>query len=135
MEKTLDFETVDEEVEFWESHSSADYWQDMEKVEFNVDLHRNLLHPKLIFLTQQPAQCPRCRHALEETIIHYVTWDNGHPVMIRDVPALRCPVNGHEYMLEKTLDQVEQLLALEKTQKLRPTEILPVPVFHLGMAA
>jgi len=135
MEKTLDFETLDEEVEFWESHSSADYWEDMEKVDFDVDLHRNLLHPKLVFITDQPTQCPRCHHDLEETVIPYVTWDNGHLVIIRDVPVLRCRANGHEYMLEKTLDQVEQLLNLEKTQKLRPAEMLHVPVFKLGMAA
>jgi hypothetical protein len=135
MKKTLDFETLDEEVEFWESHSSADYWNDMERVEFDVDLHRNLLHPKLVFLADHPAQCPRCHHDLEETIIQYVTFDNGHLVIIRDVPVLRCQANGHEYMLEKTLDQVEQLLNLEKTQKLRPDEMLHVPVFKLGMAA
>ncbi len=65
MTKPLDFETVDEEVEFLESHSTADYWDDMEKVEFEVDLRRNLLHPKLVFIADQPAQCPRCHHAWE----------------------------------------------------------------------
>jgi YgiT-type zinc finger domain-containing protein len=135
MAKPLEFETVDEEVEFWESHSTADYWDDMEKVEFEADLHRNLLHPKLVFIADQPTQCPRCHHDLEETAIQYVTLHDGRLVMIRDVPALRCRVNGHEYILEKTLDQVEQVLTLEKTQKLRPTEMLHVPVFKLGMAA
>ncbi len=36
MAKTLDFETLEEEVEFWETHSTADYWDDMEIVEFDV---------------------------------------------------------------------------------------------------
>lgn len=135
MAKTPDFETLEEEVEFWETHSSADYWDEMEKVEFNIDLHRNLLHPKLIFISDQPTQCPRCKQDLEKTEIQYVTWHNGHLVIIRDVPMLRCRVNGHEYMLEKTLDQVEQLLNLEKTQKLRPTETIHVPVFRLEVAA
>ncbi|NUO79895.1 YgiT-type zinc finger protein [candidate division KSB1 bacterium] len=135
MAKPLEFETVDEEVEFWESHSTADYWDDMEKVEFEVDLHRNLLHPKLVFLADQPTKCPRCHHDLEETTIQYVTLRDGRLVMIRDVPALRCRVNGHEYMLENTLDQIEQVLNLEQTQKLRPVEMLHVPVFKLGMAA
>jgi len=135
MEKTLDFETVDEEVEFWESHDSADYWEDMEKVEFDVKLHRNLLHPKLIFITEQPSKCPRCKQDLEETEINYVTLHNGHLLMIRDVPVLRCRANGHEYMLEKTLDQIEQLLNLEKTRKPHPAEMIHVPVFKLEMAA
>ncbi len=135
MAKPLEFETVDEEVAFWETHSTADYWDDMEKVEFDVDRHRNLLHPKLVFIADQPAQCPRCRHDLEETVIQYAVLHDGRLVMIRDVPALRCRVNGHEYMLEKTLDQIEQVLALEKAQKLRPEEMLRVPVFKLGIAA
>jgi len=135
MEKTLDFESVDEEVEFWESHSTADYWDHMEKVAFEVDLHRNLLHPKLIFIADEPSHCPRCHHALDDTAIQYVTWHNGHLVIIRDVPALRCRVNGHEYMLEQTLDRVERLLSLETTQKLQPAEMIRVPVFNLEMAA
>ncbi len=135
MAKPLEFETIEEEVEFWESHSTADYWDDMEKVEFEVDLHRNLLHPKLVFLSDQPTQCPRCHNDLEETVIQHVTLHDGRLVIIRDVPALRCRVNTHEYMLEKTLDQIEQVLNLEKTQKLPPAEMLHVPVFKLGMAA
>jgi hypothetical protein len=135
MAETPDFKTLDEEVEFWESHDSADYWKDMDEVEFEVDLHRNLLHPKLVFLTDRPTQCPRCQHDLEDTVIQYVTWSNGHLVVIRDVPMLRCRANGHEFMLEQTLDQVEQLLNQEKAQKLQPTETIHVPVFRLEMAA
>jgi len=135
MTETPDFKTLDEEVEFWQSHDSADYWEAMEKVEFNVELQQNLLHPKLVFLTDRPTQCPRCQHDLEDTVIQYVTWNNGHPVIIRDVPVLRCRVNGHEYMLEQILDQVEQLLSLEKTQKLQPAETIHVPVFKLEIAA
>lgn len=135
MAKIPEFETVDEEVEFWETHSTADYWDGMEKAAFEVDRHRNLLHPKLIFLADQPTRCPRCQNEVDDVVIQYVTVQNGRLVMIRDVPALRCRVNGHEYMLEKTLDQVEQVLTLEKMQKLRPAEMLHVPVFKLGVAA
>jgi len=134
MPKAPDFKNLEEEVEFWESHDSAEYWKDMEKVEFDVNLHQNLLHPKLIFLAEKPAHCPRCQSELEDKIIQYVTLQNGHLVVIRDVPALRCQVNGHEYMLEKILDQIEQLLKLEKTQKLQPSETMNVPVFKLEMA-
>jgi len=51
------------------------------------------------------------------------------------VPVLRCRDNGHECMLEKTLDQVEQLLNLEKTRELEPAETIHVPVFKLEMVA
>jgi len=42
-----DFKTLDEAVEFWETHDSADYWADVEEVTFEVDRHRNLLHPRM----------------------------------------------------------------------------------------
>ncbi len=132
MAKIPDFKTLDEAVEFWETHDSADYWEGMEEAAFEVDLQRNLLHPRLIVLTHRPERCPRCQHELEDIVIEYVTWSNGHLIMIRDVPALRCRANGHEYILEKTLDRIEKLMRLERTQKIQPTGTLQVPVFDLG---
>ena len=98
MEKIPDFKALDEAVEFWESHDSTDYLDDMEEVEFEVDLHQNLLHPKLVVLTHRPNRCPRCRHDLDNIMIEYITWNKGHLLIIRDVPTLRCRVNGHEYI-------------------------------------
>jgi hypothetical protein len=129
MIKISDFKNLGEAVEFWESHDSADYWKDMEEVKFEVNLLRNLLHPKLVILTHQPKLCPRCQQELDNIVIEYVARNNGHFIVIRDVPALRCRTNGHEYILEETLDRVERLLDLEKTQNLQPTEMLQVPVF------
>jgi YgiT-type zinc finger domain-containing protein len=135
MAKIPDFKTLDEEVEFWEAHDSADYWEDMEEVTFEVALRKNFLYPKLIVLTHRPEYCPRCQHDLHDTVIEYVARNNGRLLVIRDVPALRCPANGHEYILEKTLDDVERLLDLEKTRKLQPSETIQVPVFSLKMTA
>jgi YgiT-type zinc finger domain-containing protein len=134
MTKIPDFKTLDEAVEFWETHDSTGYWKDMEEVTFEVDLRRNLLHPRLVILAYRPEHCPRCQQDVEDIVIEYVTLDNGKLLVIRDVPALRC-TNGHEYILEETLDKVEQLLELEKVEKLQPTETLSVPVFSLKMAA
>jgi hypothetical protein len=135
MAKIPDFKTLDEEVGFWEAHDSADYWEDMEEVTFEVALRKNFLHPKLIVLTHRPEYCPRCQHDLHDTVIEYVARNNDHLLVIRDVPALRCRAHGHEYILEKTLDDVERLLDLEKTRKLQPSETIQVPVFSLKMTA
>jgi YgiT-type zinc finger domain-containing protein len=134
MTKIPEFKTLDEAVEFWESHDSAEYWDTMEDVEFEVDLHRNLVYPKLTILTYRPEQCPRCHSMLEDIIVEYVTWDKEHLVVIRDVPALRCQMGKHEYILERTYDDIEHLLAIETMQKLQPAEIIQVPVFSLKMA-
>lgn len=135
MTKIPDFKTLEEAIGFWETHDSADYWKDMEEVTFEVELQKNLLHPKLIVLAYRPECCPRCRHNLDDTVIEYVVSSNGHLLMIRDVPAFRCRANGHEYILEKTLDDIEHVLDLEKTSRLQPTEMIQVPVFSLEMTA
>jgi YgiT-type zinc finger domain-containing protein len=107
----------------------------MEEVTFEVELHCHLLHPKLTILAYRPKRCPRCRQNLADIVIEYIARDNDRLIIIRDVPALRCQVNGHEYILEETLDKVEQLLKLEKTHGVQPTESLNVPVFSLKKAA
>ncbi len=135
MAQLPDFQTLDEEIAFWESQDSSAYCKNMEEVTLEVDLHQNLLHPKIVVLTEQPEHCPRCRNDLEGVVIRYVAWKNGEIVVIRDVPALRCQARGHEYILESTLDRIERLFDLEKTQKLKPAETIHVPVFSLNIAA
>jgi len=127
-----DFKTLDEAVEFWETHDSADYSAELEEVTFDVDLHQNLLHPRLAILTHRPEHCPRCQRELEEVTIESVLWNKGHLWVFRDVPALRC-LNGHEYVLEKTLDRIEGLLNPENTQQVQPTDMIRVPVFSLRL--
>ena len=68
-------------------------------------------------------------------MIEYVTLIEGRLLVIRDVPALRCPGSGKKYILERTLDKVEQLLTLEKEAKVQPSEMLQVPVFSLNVGA
>ena len=114
MARIPDFKTLEEEVEFWETHDSANYRAELEEATFDVDLHQNLLHPRLVILTHRPEHCPRCQRGLEEVTIESVLWNKGHLWVFRDVPALRC-LNGHEYILEKTLDRIEGLLNPEKT--------------------
>ncbi|MBI3762481.1 MAG: hypothetical protein HY260_11550 [Chloroflexi bacterium] len=49
--------------------------------------------------------------------------------------ALKCKVNGHEYVLEAVLDQIEHLFELEKNHQLKPTAMMEVPVFSLKTVA
>ncbi len=36
------FESADEAGEFWDTHSAADYWDEMEEVEMEFDLQRRV---------------------------------------------------------------------------------------------
>jgi hypothetical protein len=134
MAKIPDFETLDEAVEFWESHDTADYWEELEEVPFEVDLHKNLLYPDLIVLSHRPEHCLGSEGDFEEIIIEYVTLADGHLLVIRDVPALQCRGSSKKYILEETLSKVEQLLALGKEAKVQPNELLEVPVFSFKSA-
>lgn len=135
MEKIPEFETLDEAVEFWESHDTADYWEELEEVRFEVDLYQNLLHPDLMVLTHRPEHCPGSEQYFEDIWIEYVTLADRRLLVIRDVPVLLCRESGKKYILEETLDKVEQLFALEKEAKVQPSEVLEVPVFSLKAAA
>jgi YgiT-type zinc finger domain-containing protein len=132
MAKLPDFRTPEQAIEFWETHNAADYLDETQEVQIAVNLQRNLLHPRLTILTHRPQQCPRCKSDLEESSIEYVTRNEGHLIVIRDVPILRCRANKHEYLLEATLDAIERLLTLDKTHQAKAIEEVKVPVFSLS---
>ncbi len=56
-------------------------------------------------------------------------------VVVRDVPALHCLAQGHDFLLEETLDRLEALIELERTEQVQPEEMLQVPVFQLRKTA
>jgi YgiT-type zinc finger domain-containing protein len=131
MAKIPEFNNLDEAVEFWESHDTVDYWDNMEDVTFEVALYKNLLYPDLTVLTHRPAHCPGSQEDFEEIVIEYVTIANERLLVIRDVPVLQCQKSGKKYILEETLSKIEYLLTLEKEEKVSPGETLSVPVFSL----
>lgn len=135
MTKLPDFNSVDEEVKFWEEHDSAEYWEELEESDFEVELRSNLLHPRLAVLANEPEGSAGESLALEPITIEYVTQHNGHLIIIREVPAYYSAPAGREYILEETLDQIERLLELEQTDKVKPVDTVQVPVFDLEMAA
>lgn len=135
MAKLPDFNSVDEEIKFWEKHDSAEYWEELEESDFEVDLHSNLLHPRLVVLAHEPEGSYGESLKLEPIVIEYVTQHDGRLVIIRDVPAYYSATTGREYILEAKLDQIERLLELEQTNKVKPVDTLQVPVFDLEMAA
>lgn len=133
MAKTPEFKTVAEEVAFWETHSTANYWDESEEVHFEVELHKNLLKPNPLILTEKPAHCPQCQQPLADTTIEYLTQNQGHLVSIRDVPVCQCP-NGHTYIIAEKFDLLVDLLEQEKQHQVKPVEMLHVPVFQLQPA-
>lgn len=134
MPKAAGFVNINDMVELWESHDSAEYWPDTGTVAIDVKMRRNIFHQKMLILRERPERCPRCQSELEEIPIEYVVENTGHLVVIREVPALRCHKHRHEYMPEHTFDHIENLLAREIMNQAQPAEMLHVPVFDLNTA-
>ncbi|MCL4867374.1 MAG: BrnA antitoxin family protein [Anaerolineae bacterium] len=130
MSKLPEFKTIAEEVAFWESHSTADYWDESEIVHFDVDVYHNLLGDDPTILLEKSDYCPRCQQSLVHVSLEYLTQNHGHLVSVRDVPAYQCD-KGHIYMMAETFDLLLDLLEKENQQRIIPVEILHVPVFHL----
>lgn len=128
------FQTIDEAVSFWETHDSADFWDEMDEVDIDVELRRNLLGARAVILAYRPDSCPRCGQSLDETEIDYLIEDRGRLLMIRELPAMRCAGDGHLFILEETFDKLERLIDLEKQNKIKPAATLTIPVygFHVG---
>ncbi len=122
-------------AEKWDDRGTAEDLEASEEVDFEVDLRRNLLHPRLVTLTHRPGVCPRCTGELRDVTIEYMTSDGHRLLVIRDVPALHCERHGHEFLLEETLDRLESLIELEQAERVPPDETLNIPVFHLRKTA
>ncbi len=51
--------------------------------------------------------CVHCGADLENRIINWVEYVNGHKLEVPDVPAMVCPKCGEQYIHEKVLKQIE----------------------------
>lgn len=132
MKNVPNFQTIDEAVSFWERHDSADFWDEMEEIEFEVQLPHNLLGGHPIVLAHRPQNCPRCGQEFEDVQIEYLVNDSGQLLVVRDLPVLRCRDNGHMFVLEETVDRLEQLMTIEGRNQRKPVSSLTIPVYEFA---
>lgn len=132
MKNIPNFQTIDEAVSFWETNDSADFWDEMEEVEFDVELRQNILGAQPIVLAFRPQNCPQCGQEFEDVQIEYLVNDSGRLLMVRDLPVLRCQGNGHLFVLEETIDRLEQLMTLEGRNQIKPVSSLTIPVYEFA---
>jgi hypothetical protein len=106
--------TREEEAEFWKTHSSADYWDDMEDVELKV-------HPRIKSPRNLSPRCPVCDEVL---LTCYVDLDVAHGrLTLHKVHQLYCP-KGH---VTKLAPQAEKIVkAIEAVLELQPEAELQV---------
>lgn len=79
--------------------------------------------------------CPICGSRMVEKVIDYSDWNNGHLLVVREVPVRECEANGHRFLQARVARSLERLFEADRRGQLKPIEIMEVPVVKLDMAA
>jgi YgiT-type zinc finger domain-containing protein len=78
--------------------------------------------------------CPICGSEIVEKIIDYSDWNDGHLLIIREVPVRECVANGHRFFPAKVARSLERLFEADRRGQLTPIDIMEVPVVKLDSA-
>ena len=79
--------------------------------------------------------CPICGSKIVNKIINYSDWNGEHLLVVREVPVRECKANGHRFFDAKVARSLEQLFEADRQGRLKPVEIMEVPVVKLDLAA
>ncbi len=88
-------------------------------------------------VTQQHlrAQCPICASPTVRKVIPYMDWNDGHILVISDVPVRECREYGHQFLHAGVARKIERLFDLDRQHLLQPRKMMNTPVVELSMAA
>lgn len=78
--------------------------------------------------------CPICGSRIVEKIIDYSDWNEGHLLVVREVPVRECQANGHRFFQSKVARSLERLFEADRRGQLKPIEFMEVPVVTLDLA-
>ena len=78
--------------------------------------------------------CPICSKPLAGKLIDYIDKNDGHFLIIRDVPVQECE-SGHQFFHTSVAKKIERLFEMERKHLLTPTTTIAVPVIELDIAA
>jgi YgiT-type zinc finger domain-containing protein len=79
--------------------------------------------------------CPICGSEMTDKTIDYSGWNDGHLLVVRDVPVRECQAEGHRFFQARVARALERLFELDRQHKLEPVETMEVPVFKLDLVA
>ena len=79
--------------------------------------------------------CPICGSPLIEKVIDYNDWSAEHLLVVRGVPVRECEENGHRFFHAQVARSLDWLFQADQQGRLKPIEVMQVPVVELSMAA
>ena len=77
--------------------------------------------------------CPLCGSEMPDRIIDYSDWNDGHLLVVRDVPVRECQASGPRFFQARVARALERLFELGRQHKLEPSETMEVPVVKLEL--
>jgi len=85
-------------------------------------------------IQDKPSVCAICGSRLEPKTIDYIDRNDGHFLIVRDVPVVECAENGHQFFHASVAHKIERLFEQDRQHTLTPVEVVEVPVVELSMA-
>ena len=111
--------TREEAAEFWETHSSAEYWDDLEDVDLRV-------HPSIKSPRDLSRRCPKCDRRL---LFRYVDRDSQDGQVTVHLLEFYCP-EGHFRQL--ATESAKLMRAIDAVLDLRGGRVAAQPVARTG---
>lgn len=95
--KIPEFKTEEEQIQFWEKHSLADYTDELEEVELEW--------------APDEDTCPKCGSAMEKEVVDI---DLGDGLCLRSLSRYRCPTCQAIKLSEEALERLKRMDLLLK---------------------
>ncbi len=78
--------------------------------------------------------CAICGSRLVKKQIDHIDRNNGHFLIVRNVPVRECVENRHQFLQASAAKKIERLFELDCANALTPMETVAVPIVELNMA-
>lgn len=75
-------------------------------------------------------RCDLCGGKVEEELISYTLFYEGHWIVVENVPAKVCQQCGEKLFAPDTVDRLQNII----WSKQKPVKKIEMPVFNLGLA-
>lgn len=86
-------------------------------------------------VSDEISTCAICGSRLVKKQIDYIDRNNGHFLIVRNVPVRECVENNHQFLHASVAKKIERLFQLDREHALTPTETIAVPVVELEATA
>lgn len=85
-------------------------------------------------ISDELSTCAICGSRLAQKQIDYLDRNNGHFLIVSNMPVRECVENGHQFLHASVAKKIERLFELDRANALTPMDTVAVPVVELNSA-